>query len=68
MFGCQIFVENFIFGGTKGYSFGSTMSIEKVPPSYGEETGPLIVPLQCAMHPAWTSACSATVMPPVVSF
>lgn len=45
MFGCQIFVSNFIFGGSNGYCFGTLISIVNTPPSYGVPSGPFIVPL-----------------------
>ena len=35
IFGCQILVSNFIFGGLNGYSDGIMMSTMNVPPSYG---------------------------------
>ena len=35
IFGCHIFVSNFILGGLNGYSPGIVMSTMKVPPSYG---------------------------------
>jgi len=46
MFGCQIFVSNFIFGGLNGYSDGISMSTRNVPPEYGVSAGPKIVPFQ----------------------
>jgi hypothetical protein len=50
IFGCQILVMNFIFGGSKGYSFGIRMSTSKTPPSYGVPSGPFMVPTRCR-HP-----------------
>jgi hypothetical protein len=47
MFGCQIFVSNFIFGGLYGYSGGNAISIWKKPPLYGVSSGPSIYPFQC---------------------
>jgi len=50
IFGCHILVMNFIFGGSKGYSLGISMSTSKTPPSYGVPSGPVMVPTRCR-HP-----------------
>lgn len=65
MFGCQIFVSNFIFGGWKGYSFGIVMLTMKVPPSYGVSGGPLKIPFNDVIS---AGSKSSKVTPECVSF
>ena len=52
--GCQIFVSNFIFGGSKGYCFGISILTWNNPPSYGVPSGPLMVPFKCRRSPGTT--------------
>ena len=64
MFGCQIFVMNFILGGSNGYCLGIVISISKTPFSYGVPSGPWIDPRRCRISPSlMTFACT-----PEVSF
>lgn len=54
MFGCQIFVSNCIFGGTKGYLSGNRISIWNFPPVYTVSIGPSMTAFQCVLLPAPT--------------
>lgn len=56
MFGCHIFVTNFMTGGLKGYSLGILMETSYVPPSYGVPDGPLKEPLRSVILSPTVSA------------